>query len=47
MSPVWFILFSGKSHFEEDSTLSYSVFQPMERDFKRFVGVGIGNYIYL
>ena len=38
--------FSGKSHFEEDGTQNYLVFQPMYRYFKRIAGVGIGNYIY-
>ena len=35
-----------KSHFEEDGTKNYLVFQPMYINFKRIVGVGIGNYIY-
>ena len=34
--------FIDKSHFEEDGTQNYSVFQPMYR----CVGVGTGNYIY-
>ena len=34
--------FIDKSHFEEDGTQNYSVFQPM----CRCVGVGTGNYIY-
>ena len=38
--------FSGKSHFEEDGTQNYLVFQPMYRYFKRIAGVGCGNYIY-
>ena len=37
---------SGKSHFEEDGTQNYLVFQPMYRYFKRVSGVGSGNYIY-
>ena len=37
---------SGKSHFEEDGTQSYLVFQPMYKYFKRVLGVGTGNYIY-
>ena len=38
--------FKGKSHFEEDVTQNYLVFQPMHRYFKRIAGVGSGNYIY-
>ena len=38
--------FIGKSHFEEDGTPDYLVFQPMYRYFKRITGVGNGNYIY-
>ena len=38
--------FIGKSQFEENDTQNYLVFQPMYRYFKRFVGVGTGNYIY-
>ena len=37
--------FRGKSHFEEDSTQNYLVFQPICRYF-RIIGVGCGNYIY-
>ena len=37
---------SGKSHFEEDGTQSYLVFQPMYRYFKKFAGVRNGSYIY-
>ena len=40
------IYFRGKSHFEEDGTQNYLVFQPMYQYFKRVVGVGTGNYIY-
>ena len=36
----------GKSHFEEDGTQGYLVFQPMYRHFKRVIGVGTGSYIY-
>ena len=36
----------GKSHFEEDGTQNYLVFQPMHRYFKRIASVGGGNYIY-
>ena len=38
--------FRGKSHFEEDGTQNYLVFQPIQRYFKRIAGVGNGNYIY-
>ena len=34
------------SHFEEDGTQGYLVFQSMYRHFKRVIGVGTGNYIY-
>ena len=40
------IYFRVKSHFEEDGTQNYLVFQPMYRYFKRVSGVGSGNYIY-
>ena len=40
------IYFRGKSHFEEDGTQEYLVFQPMQRYFKRIAGVGNGNHIY-
>ena len=38
--------FKGKSHFEEDATQNYLVFQPVQRYFKRIACVGSGNYIY-
>ena len=38
--------FRGKSHFEEDGTQNYLVFQPIYRYFRRIIGVGSGNYIY-
>ena len=38
--------FIGKSHFKEDGTQNYLVFQSMYRSFKQIAGVGIGNYIY-
>ena len=38
--------FRGKSHFEEDDTQNYLVFQPIYRYFRRIIGVGSGNYIY-
>ena len=38
--------FRGKSHFEEDGTQNYLVFQPMYRYFERIAGVHKGNYIY-
>ena len=38
--------FEGKSHFEEDDTQDYLVFQAMQKYFKRIAGVGISNYVY-
>ena len=38
--------FKTKSHFEEDGTQNYLVFQPIQKYFKRIAGVGSGNYIY-
>ena len=38
--------FRGKSHFEEDGTQNYLVFQPMCKYFKRIADVGSDNYIY-
>ena len=38
--------FIGKSHFEEDGTQNYLVFQPMYRYFEWIAGAGNGNYIY-
>ena len=38
--------FRGKNYFEENGTQNYLIFQPMQRYFKRIVGVGSGNYIY-
>ena len=38
--------FIGKSHFGEDGTQNYLVFQPMYRYFNRTAGVGNDNYIY-
>ena len=38
--------FKGKSHFEENGTQNYLVFQPMYRYFKKIAGVGSDNYIY-
>ena len=35
--------FIGKSHFEEDGTQNYLVFQPMYRYFKMIAGVGNGS----
>ena len=40
------IQFRCKSHFEEDDTENYLVFQPMYKYFKRVAGVGSGNNIY-
>ena len=38
--------FRGKSHFEEDGSQNYLVFQPMYRYFKIIAGVRNGNHIY-
>ena len=38
--------FIGKSHFEEDGTQNYLVFQPIYRYFKLIAGVGNGSYFY-
>ena len=38
--------FIGKSHFEEDGTQNYLVFQPMYRYFKIIADVGNGCYVY-
>ena len=38
--------FIVKSHFEEDGTQSYLVFQPMYRYFEQIAGVGNVSYIY-
>ena len=40
------IYFVGKSHFEEDGTQNYLVFQPMYRYFKIIAGVGNGSHLY-
>ena len=40
------IYFRGKSHFEDDGTQNYLVFQPIERYFKKIAGVGNGSYVY-
>ena len=40
------IFFRGKSHFEEDGTQNYLVFQPIQRYFKIIASVGNGNYIF-
>ena len=37
----------GKIHFEEDDTQKKLVFQPIHKYFKRIIGIGSGNYIYL
>ena len=39
------IYFRVKSHFEEDGTQNFLVFQPIQRYFRRIAGVGNGNYI--
>ena len=38
--------FKCKSHFEEDGTQHYLVFQPIYRYFRRIIGVASGNHIY-
>ena len=38
--------FRGQSHFEEDGTQNYLVFQPIYRYFRRIIGTGSGNYIH-
>ena len=38
--------FIGKSHFEEDGTQNYLVFQSLYRYFKTIAAVGNGSYIY-
>ena len=40
------ICFRGKSHFEDDSTQNYLVFQPVQTYFKGIAGVGNDNYDY-
>ena len=37
----------GKSHFEEDGTQNYLVLQPIYIYFRKIIGVGRGNYIYV
>ena len=39
--------FIGKSHFEEDGTQNYLVFQLLNKYFKRVLGVSTGNYIFI
>ena len=38
--------FRARSHFEENGTQNYLVFQSVYRYFKWVTGVGSGNYIY-
>ena len=40
------ICFRGKSHFEEDGTQSYLVFQQIKTNFQVIAGVGNGRHIY-
>ena len=40
------IYYRGKSHFEEDDTQNYLVFQAIQRYFKRIAGAGNVNHIY-
>ena len=37
--------FRGKSYFEESGSLVYIIFQPIDKYFKRTVGVGKAEYI--
>ena len=37
--------FRGKNYFEESGTIIYLIFQPIDKYFKRIVGVGNGKYI--
>ena len=37
--------FRGKNYFEESGTIIYLIFQPIDKYFKRIVGVGNGEYI--
>ena len=37
--------FRGKNYFEESGALIYLIFQPIDKHFKRIVGVGNGEYI--
>ena len=38
--------FIDKTHFEEDGTQNYLLFQPINRYFKNIAGLGSSNYIY-
>ena len=40
------VFFLGKNHVEEYVAQNYLVFQPINRHFKRIIGVGSGEYIY-
>ena len=40
------IYFRGKSHFEDDGTQNYLVFQSIHRYFRGIVGIRSSNYIY-
>ena len=40
------IYFRGKSHFEDDGTQNYLVFQPIQRYFKRIDSGSNANYVY-
>ena len=37
----------GKSHFDKGGTQNYLVFQPIYRYFRRIIGAGSGNCIYI
>ena len=40
------IYFRGKSHFEDDGTQNWLVFQPIKKYFKKIAGVSNGRYVY-
>ena len=40
------IYFRGKSHFEDDGTENWLVFQPIERYFIKIAGISNGRYVY-
>ena len=46
LKPLDLSYFKGKSHFKEDVTQNYLVFQPIQRYFKRIAGIGNSNNIY-
>ena len=38
--------FRGKKYFEDSGSLIYLVFKPIDKHFKRIIGVGNGEHIY-